>query len=162
MIWHPATHIWRNRQNQALRPWLIAPGSLTKAIENHTQKSVTIKVLKQYFGIPTPSEQHYLGIKKSFALIREVYLCIDNKPWIYARTIIPCQCLTGKFRRLKRWGKIAIGHFLFGNNGIKRGPIEIAYLSSENVWARRSIFSKKNKKLLITEVFLPAKWDKFS
>ena len=107
----------------------------------------------------------------SFALVRQVHLLCDNKPWVFARTVIPPHTLRGKQRRLAKLGKKPLGAVLFADKSMKRTEMEIAsiwpgqYLyqlatyhlpqTDQPIWGRRSVFYLNNHPLLVSEIFLP-------
>ncbi len=118
------------------------------------------------------SEARALGLKAgTYALVREVRLLCAHKPWVYARTVIPADTLTGSMRRLAYLGSRSLGAVLFAERCLQRGDLEITCLSAcdrlfapvtqgldpvpHTVWGRRSVFHVRGKPLLVSEFFLP-------
>ena len=149
--------------------WLFDTGSLTEKIIKSCSGTFSIQLLSQKRTSPTPDEIQVLGLRyRSHALIRQVILSCDNKPWVYARSVIPITTLTGPLRRLSHLGDKPLGAVLFSDRSIARGKVEVTVISpgQENykwtgikknhlIWGRRSIFYKSRKKLLVSEFFLP-------
>ncbi len=105
---------------------------------------------------------------RSHALIREVLLCCNNQPQVYARTIIPASSMRGALRGLALLGNRPLGAVLFSDKSMTRTPIEITSLNAdhfflnwmqsentESVWGRRSVFTLKGERLLVSEFYLP-------
>lgn len=90
---------------------------------------------------------------------------------MFARTVLPQHTLTGKHKQLARLKSRSLGSVLFKDPDMRRGSFEFASLSAGDtdfdilhdtltlqtttLWARRSIFTLKEKPLLLTEIFLP-------
>lgn len=105
------------------------------------------------------------------AVIRQVHLLCGNRPWIYARTIIPATSMRGKLQRLAHLGTRPLGAMLFADPGMQRGVVELANITSRealfrdatchmheqpgDIWGRRSVFRIAHKPLLVSEIFLP-------
>jgi len=153
---HPMPHSvitgpWRN--------WLLDSGSLTQNVKDLAPGRFSLEVVRRTFATPFISECNALDIpSRSQAYIREVALCVDGQPQIFARSIIPRSTLTGNERQLLTLNRKPLGEFLFTHKNMSRGSIEIkqAQLNGETVWARRSIFYVNHKPLLVCEFFLPS------
>lgn len=152
-----------------LRPWIQTPGSLTRRMRRQCGGRFRVRVLREQWQRPWHDEQHRLGLRAGrYAWVREVLLCHDAEPWVYARSVIPARTLRGPLRRLQRLGRTPLGHVLFGGYRLQRGAIEVACLDPRDGlharaclqsgrggdWARRSVFRAGGKSLLVTEVFL--------
>lgn len=144
------------RAPRRLRRWLTDHGSLTRLLARASKGGFSVRVARQCFDRPSALEAAALGLKpRQQALIREVYLCGNGAPWVYARTVIPVSTLKGRHRTLKLIGTRSLGSLLFRDPGMRREPLQIARLS-DGLWARRSLFHLDDKPLLVCEVFLPA------
>jgi chorismate--pyruvate lyase len=118
----------------------------------------SIKVLHTGFARASLSESHALNIPiREQVYVREVALCVDDQPCVFARSIIPRSTLTGSERQLLLLKNKPLGEFLFKHKAMTRGPIEVksGRVNSQASWARRSIFKVGNKPLLVSEYFLP-------
>jgi chorismate--pyruvate lyase len=150
--------------------WLLDPDSLTRRLQRACGPRFHVRVLVQGWGSPLAGERRVLGMKRGGrALIREVRLMCGDTPWVFARTVIPVRTLKGRQRRMARLGTRPLGAALFADPGLRRGEVEIARLlpgdgvyehavpdSTEAVWGRRSVFTLRDKPLLVSEFFLPA------
>jgi chorismate--pyruvate lyase len=129
-------------------------------------------VLRQGWGRPLASERQTLNIKRGErAVIREVRLMCGERPWVFARTVIPVRSLRGAQRRLAHLGSKPLGAALFADPHVHRGEVEVAHIGPDErlfaravgtapyhqaIWGRRSVFWSQGKSLLVSEIFLPA------
>lgn len=137
--------------------WLLDKGSLTLRLKNLAPERFTVKVLHTGFERASVSEASTLNINfREQVYIREVALCIDNKPCVFARSVIPRSTLTGTERQLLWLREKPLGEFLFKHKNMSRGAIEIKHgeINRHACWARRSIFKVNQKPLLVSEYFL--------
>lgn len=171
--------VWRSRQqvHAATVPanlwhWLVDTESLTRRIMHYCDNGFRVEVINQGWMRPMRNEAARLQLKQGyFALVRQVYLYCGDVPWVYARTIIPPQTLTGKQRCLAGLKSRSLGATLFADPTMQRDPVEITQLTArdklfdvatrfskpcpESIWGRRSIFRLSGKPLLVSEIFLP-------
>lgn len=93
-----------------------------------------------------------------YALIREVALIGQGEPWVRARSVLPVSSLAGPGRRLRKLGTRSLGHLLFRDPTLRRGPIEITRVDQPEgrVFARRSHLVFHGRPVLVAECFLPA------
>jgi chorismate--pyruvate lyase len=109
-------------------------------------------------------------------LVREVLLCLDKIPVVFAQTEIPGSTLADTQAdtqaNLSEIGNNSLGKILFQDPSMRRDKIEVTSFSAGSVlhnfcqeieqntdktlWARRSLFYINNKPLLVSELFLPA------
>lgn len=167
--WCKQQHCLSTELNSQIKSWLFDTGSLTARLIKHCHGNFSVKVLSVRTATPTPDEISALGLKpRSQALIRQVLLYCDDKPVVYARTIIPVSSLRGALRGLVQLGARPLGAVLFADKKMKRKPMEITSLTAkhkcyswtqsrgtEKIWGRRSVFNLKNSELLVSEFFLP-------
>lgn len=152
------------------RGWLGDTGSLTQRLIDASHGDFRVQVLNQGFGLARLSEMRALSLApRQVALIREVILYGKGQPWVYARSIIPMQTLTGRLLKLRHLDSRPLGALLFSDATMSREPVEVACISSTNaqlpkaliditspLWGRRSVFRLDRKPLLVSEIFLPA------
>jgi chorismate--pyruvate lyase len=153
-------------------PWLKDEGSLTRAIIGACEGRFSVQVQQQGWGGATPSERRLLGMSRGLtALLREVELLCDEKPWVFARTLIPATSLVGGARRLAHLGNRPLGAVLFADPNTRRLAVEVARIDPrhalyhaacshmpvmpDEVWGRRTLFAFAGQKLLVNEIFLP-------
>lgn len=180
----PGTRGWRPRRLSAitavpkkLKPWLDEPGSLTRRLRGIAGARFRVRVIRECWVQPWPDERSRLAVPTSRKVwLREVELCRDSTPLVYARSIIPVSSLNGPLRRFRQLGAQPLGTLLFGRYPVARGVIDVAPVTGQSrlgvaagleeagtsAWARRSIFRIGGRPLLITEVFLPALLEELS
>lgn len=170
--WRPRGQLWRYEVPPALREWLLDTSSLTRRLRARCSGELCVRMLGQALRNPSPDERRALGLRPGRrALVREVYLCCGPTPWVFARTVIPVNSLTGRGRGLARLGTRPLGELLFSDPHMQRGDPEVATLDPGHrlhalatggvpgngaVWGRRSRFLIAGKPLLVSEFFLPA------
>lgn len=152
------------------RPWLEDRGSLTRRLQTVSKGHFGVRVLRQAIGLPSTSEASALGLApRRWALIREVVLTGYDKPWVYARSVLPLTTLSGRLRQLRQLDSRPLGQVLFNHASMKRGPVQVARLpvtalppqvdgiegTASPLWGRRSVFYLDDKSLLVAEFFLP-------
>lgn len=167
---------WRRRPDSAARDlpyreWLFAQGSLTARIVSRC-KQFSMKVVRQELARAERNEMALLGIRPhELAWVREVVLHADGKPVVFAHSVLPRDNMRGAWRLFAGIGNRPLGHALFADPRIQRTPLFCRRLDARDalwqgavrhgaannpdLWARRSLFLRSGKGLLITEVFLP-------
>ncbi|MFT5452973.1 MAG: chorismate--pyruvate lyase [Enterobacterales bacterium] len=149
--------------------WLSDQGSMTNRLIAVADYPLTVKVMSSSEQEIDKEEGAILKIATSQSYVREVVMSIDNKPWLYGRTIIPDQTLQGDGCELKLLGDKPLGQLLFKNELNSRQSIEVATITKnhhlyphfavdaglEKLWARRSMFLFNGSPLLVQEVFMP-------
>jgi len=167
--WCNQRRCFSSELNSEIKSWLFDSGSLTTRLINHCNEKFSVKVLSVVRATPTPDEVKALKLKpRSQAIVRQVLLYCGEQPVVYARTIIPVSSLRGALRGIVLLGNKSLGAVLFADKSMHRGPMEITsikathkchawthYEGGEAIWGRRSVFKLRNKKLLVSEFFLP-------
>jgi len=170
--WQPYKYYRRSEIPAALAVWLLDPASLTRRLQGLCAGEFRVRVLSQVRGRPRRDEARALDMRRGgLAVIRQVELLCDERPWVYARTVIPESSLVGRLRRLNRLGTWPLGAMLFADRGMRRGVVELARILSGQplfadavrgqpsgpgeIWGRRSVFRLGHKPLLVSEIFLP-------
>jgi chorismate--pyruvate lyase len=155
-----------------LRGWLLDEGSLTRLVIGRCCGRFRVRVLFQRWGRPLASERQVLGMSlAATAFIREVELYCGDRPWVFARTLIPASTLRGGARRLAHLRDRPLGAVLFADPRVLRGELEVARLLPRHrlfrdavdrleyppgsLWGRRRLFYVEQKPLLVNEIFLP-------
>lgn len=168
--WRPRYQYPRDAIPALTRGWLLDPGSLTRRLQCACRGRFSVRVLAQGRGRPHWGEMRALGLRdRGRAVIREVLLCCDGEPWVYARSVIPATTLRGRERRLDHLGNRSLGPWLFAQPSLRRTLFELVRIrpgdggyraatgsdSGPPIWGRRSVFSVHGRPLLVSEVFLP-------
>lgn len=114
-----------------------------------------IRVLNEGWGLPSTQERLQLSLpNRVVAWVREVSIQSGETVWMFARTVIPQQTLSGKEKILQRLKNRSLGSVLFNYPDLQRS--EFHYFVKEDLPARQSVFCFGGKSLLLTEVFFPA------
>lgn len=157
----------------ALKHWLLATGSLT----------LRLKTACQRFEVKVLGEQLIQALAGESSLdepqwVREVLLCLDDEPWVFARTLIPQSLLDFQQQAFTQLGTKPLGELLFNHADIKPGKIELAQFETCSklallatelnqdvtapLWGRRRYFSVNDTQLMVSEIFLPAAVEKIN
>lgn len=160
------------------RVWLVHPGSLTtRVIARHGP--MRVEILQRRMRIPNEDEYDALGRPThKLAYVREVLLHAGGRRVVMAHSIVGRGDLHGAWHRVRTLGTRPLATALFADPLVARGGFEFARLDSRHplwkrartllgrdlpvLWARRSLFRRQGRPLMVTEVFLPGlvdKWD---
>jgi chorismate--pyruvate lyase len=170
---------WRDAKGcclpENLQSWLLDPNSLTARLKSHSHH-FRVELLGQKIELCQANESVALIPEGEKILVREVLLFCDDKPQVFARSLLPLSSLTGAEQALANLGTQSLGQVLFNNPSLERQTIEVAEFDKaspvstlaaqlevsslsqtlqEKLWGRRSIFVLEGKPLMVSEVFLP-------
>ena len=167
-------HFWNGTTigcEPALAPWLRDHGSLTRRIQ---QRCREFRVHNLFDGLAPAirDESILLGIPTNqHAYTREVLLIADNRPVVFAHSVVAASQLNGAWQALQHLGNCSLGSLLFSHPLVERKPLRYRKLRPGHalqrratvalgtipvtLWARRSLFVLHGAPLLVTEVFLP-------
>lgn len=136
-----------------LTAWLRWDGLLTRRLRERCGAAFNMQVLRNDACATTA------------ALHREVLLCCNDRPCIYAITAVPAATLAAH-DWLADLGDEPLGETLQGRADVSRSAFSYTLLqpqalpaqaaATEPVWARRSEFRIGDTGLTVTEVFLAA------
>jgi chorismate--pyruvate lyase len=130
-------------------------------------KNFSVRVISQGWKKLDSAEASAMSINSVHsALVRQVLLCCNDQPLVYARTVIPVTTIHGAQRKYANLGDRPLGAMLFADRTMQRETVEVAVLpaahdanqytnTAEPVWGRRSVFRVSGKPLLVSEYFLP-------
>ncbi len=148
-------------------PWLFDASSLTARLIALCGKNFSVRVLSQQWQMLETEEASAMALNNvRSALVRQVLLCCNDQPLVYARTVIPVTTIQGAQRRYSNMGNRPLGAMLFADRTMLREEVQVAILpvsheahrytqTDESVWGRRSVFRVAGKPLLVSEYFLP-------
>ncbi len=152
--------------------WLMDEHSLTQRLTDSCRGSLTVQVLNQSWVRPSRAEQQLLSVRAGqLVLLRQVILYCGQQPMVFAHSLIPLKTLRGEHRRLGCLKNKPLGKYLFAKPYLKRSSLQWSLINPSHslyhviaknnviggdVWGRRSLFHLKQKKLLVSEYFLPA------
>lgn len=170
-VWHPCDRLRRHSLGVQERNWLVNDSSLTRRLQLSCPAQFDVEVLSQRLERPMLSEARALKRPpREIALVRQVRLRCDQRPWVFARTVIPLPSLRGGLKRLALLGNQPLGAVLFADPRMQRHPLEIARITPRHrlyrmatagnhqdancIWGRRSVFTLQDNPLLVSEFFL--------
>lgn len=163
---------WRESMAAIHRDWLFDRSSLTRRLRALSDDEFEVIPLREAVGPILPEECRVLGLQPGvMGWIREVYLTGFGRPWVYARSVINHRDVEESDSALLQLGNVPLGSLLFGEKPYKRSEIEVCrYRDAINassrvaypLWARRSVFSRGQTRVLVHEMFLPALWEELS
>lgn len=146
--------------NAHLKNWLLDTGSLTERVQSLCQ-AFSLTLLGQSTMPPHSNEMSLLGenLEKHYQ-VREVLLCGNGTPWVFARSVIPQSLIASELSNI---GKEPLGKRLFNDARFIRSAFELCALSANQLgyeeavtlWGRRSLFTLGNASMIVAEVFLP-------
>ncbi|RZM84770.1 chorismate lyase [Pseudoalteromonas rubra] len=147
----------------ALHPLLCETGSLTALLRAQC-RVLHVEVLNEQRRQLDDEVQAILGCDS--ALCREVVLYCDDIPMVYGQSWLPD---SAAILGLNNIGNTPLGERLFDQQAWQRGAIEVAMLdkamlpscfplketsNGDLCYARRSVFTRQNSKVLVCEIFL--------
>lgn len=165
--WYRRNQLFNQSIPPALLHWLFDASSLTSRLINLCGKDFTVRVISQRWQVLGSEEASAMSLNHSgAALVRQVLLCCNGVPMVYARTIIPAITIQGAQRRYANMGNRPLGAILFADRTMLREEVQVAKLpashdahqyteSKQPVWGRRSVFRVSGKPLLVSEYFFP-------
>lgn len=165
-LWRLADAWQREPQLTALWSWLSHSGSLTEKLRAAVDAAFHVKVLHEG-AVQLSAEDALLlhALPGTAARLREVQLC-GAVPLVYARTLAPSEAASW----LQDLNSQPLGDRVFAAADTQRSAIEVARLDAAEplyrsavrniehapaiLWARRSVLSLGDSRLLIYECFL--------
>ena len=157
-----------------MRHWLIDRASLTVKLVARSRR-FRVQRLRQGRGMSLADEYEAVRLpRRTQVREREVLLRCDERPVVYAHTVVPLAANASDWPFFNTLGERSLGTTLFGDPAVGRGPLQFARLYPGHplvrracaaigvdgiagpLYARRCLFQRKNGALLVTEVFLPA------
>ncbi len=171
-VWRVRARLFAQAVPAEMAGWLFDRGSLTRRLQRACPHHFHVKLLEQGWQRPMLNEAMRLGVSPDrLALVRQVYLFCQDRPLVYARTVIPISTLSGAERHLACLGNRPLGAVLFADPNMSRDEVEVACIRPGQrifrsaiqaldskpaaIWGRRSVFYLSAKPLLVNEVFLP-------
>ncbi|RUO33927.1 hypothetical protein CWE14_05600 [Aliidiomarina soli] len=154
----------------ALADWLTDEDSLTLKLQRYTGQ-FNVRVLRHEKATAQTDEVAFMQTAQHNpdVQVREVLLCDEERPWVFARSIIP-QHPSRILQQLQDIGEQPLGQILFTHPDVVAGPFQVARFgpssqigrfstdltgSERDLWARRRNFWLADQAILVAEVFLP-------
>jgi chorismate--pyruvate lyase len=181
---HHAT--WLNRPppvaTAAQAHWLTAPGALTNRLRE--LGPVTVRVVHEASEGATRDEAAALGlVPRAPVWVREVVLSVKGHPCVAARSVTPLADSHSVWQAIRRLRSRPLADLLYHDRTIRRSSFASAILQSaiplhtvaRHAWAaspgaagnlvtaprflaRRSVFVRAGRPLLVAEAFMPDFW----
>lgn len=171
----------RLRASGALRAWLAAPGSLSAQLAR-VFGDLTVQRGHQGRGRLRRDEAGALGLAAGRRVhVREVTLRCAGRPLVSARTVVEPAALKGPWRALRGLGSRPLAELLFHDHRVRRLAPSYARIrlgstlgrrlaaawqqatgqtwQGAAVWARRAVYVRRGRPLLVAELFDPATAD---
>lgn len=152
----------------AVLDWLFDDGSLTRRLIAQSDDAFSVTPLNESWQTLRSDECAALNVRDgSVGWVREVFLRGHGQPWVFARSVAPRSQLIDSDLHMDELGSRSLGELLFSDQAFSRGPMQVcrypqhwlpADVSAEQLWARRSCFSRDGLSVLVAEVFLPSLW----
>jgi len=170
--------LWLNVENLSLpvgeearlRDWLLDQGSLTRRLTALAQNTFSLRLLTEGWQCLREDECAALGIAPSTSgWVREVLLCGQGSPWVFARSVASRRALQRTGLDLQKLGERPLGELLFCEPLFIRGEVSACKYPAQwlptavrdsGLWGRRSCFTQDTLGILVAEVFLPALWQR--
>ena len=115
-------NIWRNSLSSdtncsdTLRNWIADKASLTANVKQLCKGQFSVRVLKHDLTTTPEFAAEELGVPAGSELLhREVLLCDDDTPLVFACSLLPGAALTGRFAEIRTLGARPLGHWIFPN-----------------------------------------------
>lgn len=153
--WRSAQQIWPG-PDPLWRDWLLDHGSLTRRLRQLSRGTFRVNVLHEGWIRGNTRQQRLMCIGKTACQpmwSRHVELCLFDRPWVAAHSLIPYSSMKGSLRQLSRLRDKPLGGFLFEQPSLRRSQPELVRL--QHCWGRRSVFTLQNRPLIVAEFFLP-------
>lgn len=149
--------------------WLfVNQDSLTQRLIELSANQFSVSPLSEGWQPLRADECAALNVAEgSQGWVREVYLRGHAQPWVFARSVAVRNALEASGMSLEQLGSNSLGELLFSDRAFARGPLHACHypaawlpedVRSDELWARRSCFSRDSLNVLVAEVFLPAFW----
>jgi len=155
---------------RAAHGWLTEPGLLTERVRTHCRGTFGLRIVDERLDLLSPADAAALEVADLSAFVREVELTCDDRPRVFAQTLVPSATLAAQ-PWLAQLGDTALGPKLASLGGALRDPLEYALLSPleplfgralhdsdpdcGGLWARRARYRLGPHCLVVQEVFLP-------
>jgi len=168
------TPIWLERESLIETPaplvleWLFHEDSLTRRLTALSGNRFSVTPLFEGWQPLRDDECAALNLpERSIGWVREVYLRGHDEKWVFARSVAARSALQEGGLNMDELGTRSLGELLFCDEAFLRGPLQICHYptawlptpdAADNLWGRRSCFSRGPLKILVAEVFLPTLW----
>ena len=162
----------REQMPHAQYEHLAENGSLTRRVRQGCSGEFKVRLIEYKNFMPDEDESFLLALPKStLALSRCVYLCCNEMPRVFAKTILG---LTEKNKnltqRLSALGENSLGSILFRDPLATKTRMHLAWVPythdffreaklaegavDESIWVRRSVYNYQGSALIVYEAYI--------
>jgi chorismate--pyruvate lyase len=148
--------------------WLFHQDSLTRRLTVLSNNHFSVSLRLEGWQPLRDDECAALELPgQSIGWVREVYLSGCDQKWVFARSVTARSSLQEGALNMDELGTRSLGELLFCDPAFTRGPLQVCRYPAvwlpapeavDNLWGRRSCFSRGPLKILVAEVFLPTLW----
>ena len=151
--------------------WIFDKGSLTKSIQQCCKGLFSVEVLTHHFESVADFASAELDISCGETVLhREVLLCDEQEPLVFACSLLPERALCGRYDELRELGTRPLGHWIFTEPVLTRHKMTYTRLMAEDtlfnrihndyafsgaLFGRKTLFTGALKPFLVSEFFLP-------
>ena len=141
-------------RNKEILSWLNEPGSITSRIKSFS--NFRLKLLRDGPGEVDITEDDLIVANYEENNTREVILYSDEKPLIYAKSIIPLETIRLGLSILGNLKENPLGDILFSNPEIKKEYMLFSKFESnkKSFYGRKGIYTVKGFPFSVCEIFL--------
>ncbi|HAR56917.1 MAG TPA: chorismate--pyruvate lyase [Idiomarina baltica] len=150
-----------------VRDWLLDESSLTAKLRS-LPGSFAVELIGQTAALPFANERSEFPQQTLF-VVREVLLTLDERPFVFARSVFPISAADRHNLNLGELGTQSLGQSLFNQPDLTRSTFEVTQLPLNHgineinqhfyqqkgpLWGRRSLFETQGQSVLVSEFFL--------
>ena len=155
-----------------MREWLFHEDSLTRRLTRLSEDGFSVVPLFEGWQPLRSDECAALQLPDGTeGWVREVYLLGHGQPWVFARSVAGRETLERDGLHMDELGTRSLGELLFSDEAFTRGPLQVCHYPEQwlptadrgnDLWGRRSCFSRDTLSILVAEVFLPGVWQRIN
>lgn len=158
--------------SETFRRWIADKASLTANVKQLCEGQFSVRVLKHDLTTTPAFAAEELGVPVGSELLhREVLLCDDDTPLVFACSLLPGAALTGRFAEIRTLGARPLGHWIFSEPVLHRQSMQFAWIPADarlfdrlpdigaqtaTLPGRKTVFTGAAFPFIVSEFFLPA------
>jgi chorismate--pyruvate lyase len=172
-FWRPTTVTSTTADQKRL---VTLEGSLTAHLR--MLGVVDIRVLRETVARPWSDERDGVQLApRECAYIRDVVLAVNGEPFVAAHSMTPLKASMGVWKAMRALHSRPLAELLYDDSAVTRSPLvsrritarhplyglaaaQIKERPPHTFVARRSVFTRLQSPLLVTECLLPAFWER--
>ena len=145
----------KNKLNSSIiKSWLLEDGPITKRIKSSYE--FKLELIQDEVTEVIDADKKFLNTNSNEIRDREVILLGNDRPLVYAQTLIPDTTIDKGLAELGKIGNKPLGDILFEKNiFIKKDIVYAQFIFDNNsYWGRKIKYTVKNQPFSVMEVFL--------